>query len=110
MPPVSFSSPSSSSWAPVWECLRRESERGRGEQEKAPRLTLDLDLEAAALVREASPLVSDFDPAISSSQFYCLKWTASLLILFQQQGQRAKACIDNTDFMVAVNMRPLFNM
>lgn len=36
--------------------------------------------------------------------------TASLLSLHQQIGQRAKACIDNTHFMVAVNMRPLFNM
>lgn len=36
--------------------------------------------------------------------------TASLLSLHQQIGQRAKACIDNTLFMVAVNMRPLFNM
>lgn len=33
--------------------------------------------------------------------------TASLLSLQQQIGQRAKACIDNAYFMVAVNMRPL---
>ncbi len=45
--------------------------RERRREKGALRLTQVLDLEAAALVRWESPLASDFDPAISSSQFYC---------------------------------------
>lgn len=35
---------------------------------------------------------------------------ASLLTLLQQHVQRAKACIDNTYFMVAISMRALLSM
>lgn len=36
--------------------------------------------------------------------------SASLLTLFQRHGQRAKAYVDNTDFMVAVNIRAFFSI
>lgn len=47
----------------------------------------------------SSPFASDFDPVYSSTHIYCPEYTASLLTILQQCGQRAKACVDNTGFL-----------
>lgn len=54
-------------------CRRTSEAREKRRKVKAPRLTRDSVSEAVALVHEEFPPRSDFDPAISSSQFYCLR-------------------------------------
>lgn len=84
---------------------------GEKAQERAPRLTQDLDSEAVALVREEPPLCKWLWP--SNFLLPVLLPQVDGIIadtLPNSTGQRAKACIDNTDFMAAVNTRPPFNM